>query len=144
METIAVDNELEYELQEMYILSNHWQSDITFVQGEIRFLKNALDKYHVYTENLHLSETIRFNKILDIQEASIPGIKLKVSEFLKVIEPFVSSTKKEIGLAELEKFNFLGTEMASLLEYTRLVKRLVFAFIEEAIKTGRYKEITNA
>jgi len=143
METIKYNGQLDLELQELYIESSHWISDIDFVEDEVRFLKKALHKYHAYTEGLQLYEANNFIKILEQQHTNIPGIKIKVVELLKFIEPFVNDSDKEIGVDLVEKFIALETEIKALTEYLRLVKNLVFSFIEEAVKAGKSIDITD-
>ncbi|MES2810340.1 MAG: hypothetical protein V4619_17025 [Bacteroidota bacterium] len=140
METIIEDTQLDNELQELYIISSHLNSDIEFVRDEIRFLKNALNKYHAYSDNLQTDETARFYKMLDVKDIMLPTLKNAVAAFLKLIRPFITHSKKEIGLEILEKFNELQTEIKHSVEYIKLVKKLVFAFIEDAIRAGRYAE----
>jgi len=141
MEKIAEDAPLDYELQELYIESSHWLSDISFVEDEIRFLKKALNKYLAYTENLQQHETTSFTKILALQHLRVSDAKIKIAEFLKFIEPLILHNKTEIGLDLLEKYASLEMEIRSLSEYVRLVKHLVFSFIEEAIKTGKVPDV---
>lgn len=141
MEIAVEDNSLDCELQELYIESSHWMSDISFVEDEIRFLKKALTRYMVYTENLQLHEASSFTKILALQDLHISEVKIKIAEFLKFIEPLILHSKKEIGLELLEKYASLEMEIRSLSEYVKLVKNLVFSFIEEAIKTGKYPDV---
>ena len=45
MNNELTDLELEYELEELYILSKHWMQDISFVEAELRFFKEIADKY---------------------------------------------------------------------------------------------------
>ena len=45
MKTTLPDLELEFELQELYILSKHWIQDISFFEDEIRFFKTLFDKF---------------------------------------------------------------------------------------------------
>jgi hypothetical protein len=140
METVVKDNQLDYELQELHIISSHWNSDIRFVQDEIRILKNALNKYHTSAQKLPVNESAHFYKILETQNATAFTIKNKISAFLKFVELFIVDPKKEMGLDMLEKFNAVGTEIQSISAYVKLTKGLVFNFIEDAIRSGNYTE----
>jgi hypothetical protein len=44
MTTIA-DNELETELQEMYMQATHWLQDISFLETETHFFRNIITRY---------------------------------------------------------------------------------------------------
>ena len=135
--TVALDPELECELQELYMLSNHWISDIQFVEHEIRFLKNILHKYLVPAlKNDQLIEMETFNKTLTRLNADIPVLKNKILDLLKFIGPYlIDETNTEINLSLLEKFTALETEIKALFENVKQVKRLLFSFIEEIMKS---------
>lgn len=140
METVIKDDQLAYELQELYIISSHWNSDIAFVQDEIKFLNNTLNRYTTYTQNMHTDKTAHFYATLQTQEDNAYVINNKITALLKFIKPFVTGAKKEIGLDVLEQFNALAAEIKSIIECVKLIKSLVFAFIENAIKSGGYHE----
>ncbi|HEY0244065.1 MAG TPA: hypothetical protein VGC01_00755 [Mucilaginibacter sp.] len=142
MEPIIDNTQLDCELQELYMESSHWISDINFVEDEIKFLKKVLNGYLIYADNLQLNEADNFIKVLDLQEKEALGIKTKIHDFLKFIEPLVTNTRDKIGIDLIEKFISLQTEMASLTEYVKLNKNLVFSFIEEAIKMGKYTDVS--
>lgn len=140
MKTVIKDDQLAYELQELYIISSHWNSDIAFVQDEIKFLNNALNRYTTYTKNRHTDRTAHFYTALETQEANAYMVNNKITALLKLIEPFIVDAKREIGLDMLERFNALEAEIKSIAECVKLIKSLVFAFIEDAIKSGEYIE----
>lgn len=137
MATVINDDQLDQELQELFIISNHWNSDVCFIQDEIRFLKNALNKYRPYTKYLQAGEAANFYKILETQTATTVAVKDKISVFTRSIEMFIIDPKKQLGLDMLERFNGLGTEIQSISQYTKLLRKLVLAFIEDIIRSGR-------
>ena len=134
MKTPAIDTQLEYELQELYILSKHWSSDISFVEDELRILKDILNKYLIKMGNLQVKEAKNFEKILGQQDAAILDIKSKISKFLTFMEPLVTGTKMEIGVNLIEKFTGLQTQITSLSEYVKVLKKSLFSFTEEVMR----------
>lgn len=132
--TTVIDPELEYELQELYILSKHWASDISFVEDEVRILKDILNKYLIKMGNLQVKEAKNFEKILEQQDAAILDIKRKISKFLTFMEPLVSGTKEEIGVNLIEKFVKLQAEITSLSEYVKVLKKSLFSFTEAVMR----------
>lgn len=135
--TVALDPELECELQELYILSKHWISDIQFAEDEIRFLKNVHHKYLVpELNNEQLIEIERFNKALAQLDGNIPDLKSKISTLLKFIEPILTDeSNTEINLSLIEKFTSLETEIKTMFESVKLAKKSLFSFIEDVMKT---------
>ena len=137
MKTIVIDQELEYELQELYILSKHWTSDLNFVEDEVRILKDILNKYLTSMERSQLKEARNYDKILAQQDAIIRDLKSKITEFLKFVEPFINDTTKEIGINFIERFTFLGDEIKALSEYVKLLKKSLFSFTENVMRTDK-------
>jgi ferritin-like metal-binding protein YciE len=136
MKTLVQDPELEYELQELYILSNHWMSDIHFAEDEIRFLKNMLNNYLVPNlKNDFLKEIENFNNILEQQNANIFHLKNKIRNLLKFIGPLINESNKQISVDLIEKFTGLETEVKTLFESVKQVKKSLFSFTEDVMKT---------
>jgi hypothetical protein len=138
MKTIIQDGELEFELQELYILSKHWISDIHFIEDELRFLKHVVEKHLAPNlENEQLFEVDDFNEVFVQTEGNIPALKTEVSDFLKFIAPLIKKPDTMIGLNLLEKFTALDTEMKTLFESLKQVKKLLFSLTEDVIKTEK-------
>jgi hypothetical protein len=136
MKTIIQDPELEGELQELYILSNHWISDIHFEEDEIRFLKKIINNYLVPgLKSGQLNEIVDFNKTLTQQDENIANLKNKIAGLLKFIGGLVNDSNAEIRIDLVEKFAALEAEMKTLFESVKQVKKLLFSFTEEVMKT---------
>ena len=137
MKTIAEDSELSVELQELYILSNHWLSDIHFAEDEMKFLKHVVNKYlGTHKGNIVSEEIVIFNKTLEQQEATTLCLKNKILDLLKFIGPFVKGTGEEIGLELVEKFAALEIEVKALFESVKQLKKSLFSFTEEVMRTA--------
>jgi len=135
MKTTKQDPQLETELQELYILSKHWTSDINFAEDEIRILKDVLKKHIIPNDNLQLAEANDFYKMLVLQDTIVADTKRKVSEFLQFIKPFVRGAENEIGINLIEKFSVLNTDIQDLLDSVRQVKKSLYFFTETVMKT---------
>jgi len=135
MKTIIQDSELEDELQELYILSNHWMSDIHFEEDEIRFLKKIINNYLVPgLKSGQLNEIADFNKTLTRQDENIANLKNKIAGLLKFIGGLVNDSNAEIRIDLVEKFAALEAEMKTLFESVKQVKKSLFSFTEEVMK----------
>jgi hypothetical protein len=145
MKTIENDPALTIELQELYLLSKHWSSDIRFAEDEIRFLKKTLRTYTHPGENIKLlSKREAFNKRLAEQDSNICYLKVELTDLLKFIGPFVNESNKDIGINLLEKFIKLETEIKSEIESLKQIKKSLFSFFEEIMKAESDKFPTNA
>ena len=138
MKTIIQDGELEFELQELYILSKHWISDIHFIEDELRFLKHVVETRLVPNlKNEQLFEAEDFNKSFVQIEENIPALKTEISDFLKFVDPLINESNNTIGLNLLEKFTALDSEMKTLFESVIQVKKLLFSFTEDVMKAEK-------
>lgn len=136
MKTTISDPQLEEELQELYILSKHRMSDINFVEDEIRFLRDVIDKYlRPKLKVDELSQIDSFNQSLNQIESNVSSLKNIIADFLKFIEPMIDKPENGIGTDLLEKFGALEIEMQELFESVKQVKKLLFSFAETVMKT---------
>jgi hypothetical protein len=131
MKTILPHLELEFELQELYILSKHWIQDISFIEDEIRFFKTVFDKFpDPAFINEPNSVAWEFKRKIIQQEANIDSLKARIQDYLKFLEPFISDQQKLIDLELIEKFNALGTEIKNLFESVKQTKAELFTYAE--------------
>lgn len=139
MKTIIPDPELEFELQELYILSRHWMQDISFIEDEVRFFKIIFNKYlDPVLVNEHNSIPWNFSQKITLQERNIDNLKLRIPEYLKFLEPFINDQGKMIDLSLIEKFNGLAGEIKGLFESTKQTKNEIFKYAEEVIGSEKH------
>ena len=135
MKTIIKDKQLDDELQELYLESKHWLSDLHFDEDEIRFLRKMINNYLVPAlKNEQLNKIESFSKALARHDANIPRLKNKITELLKLLGTLINETKKEIGMDLIEQFAALETEMKTLFEAVKEVKKRLFVFAEDLMK----------
>lgn len=142
MEVLIDNTQLDCELQELYMISSHWKTDIAFVKDEIRFLKNTLNKYKIGIESVQLTRILQFQKIIENERAKILQAEAEICDFLELMGPIINHEKSEFGLDVLEKFNELETAVKSVTNYILLVKRLVFLFLEKIMNAQKTYQAT--
>ena len=137
MKTTIHDTALDAELQELYILSNHWISDIHFIEDEIRFFKNLTHKHPDATlRDEQLRQIADFDSSLSQFGAGIPDLKIRIVNFLIFIDPLINDSNKEIGFNLIERFITLENEVKTLFDGVKQVKKLLLSFTEEVTKQG--------
>ncbi|MCO5948497.1 hypothetical protein [Mucilaginibacter flavidus] len=131
MNTSTPDSELESELQELYILVRHWQQDIGFMEEELQFFKNVLNKYQPENpgDNVELKTTV-FGSEISKQEKHLTALKTKIPDFLIFLEPFIGDIKKDMDLGFLAKYNQLQTELQQLFTDVKATKVALFSYTE--------------
>ena len=129
MKTLFPDTELEFELQELYILSKHWLHDISFIEDETRFFKNILNKY--------LTKRDEFDQMIMLQEANVASLKESILQYLKFLEPHINDETKAIDITLIEKYTNLQDGIKALFETVKITKSALFTCIEEILETGK-------
>ncbi len=140
METKIEEQQLDDELQELYIISKHWISDITFLQSELSFLKNVLHKYlDDPIDDTQLTKAESFSVILGNHDATITALTISVSKYLKYLEPLINDPKKKMSINMLERFAALGDQISTLSDSVKHLKAELFVFIEQAMQSGQFQ-----
>ena len=135
MKTLAEEQQLDTELQELYLLSKHWISDIDFVEDEIRVFKTILNKYLWFgLDSSLMADAKTFKKTLTQHEVNTGALKNDVLEFLKYIEPVVSDQRKRLGVNMLEVFIDLESRMKKLPETIKREKKQLLLLTEDAMR----------
>ena len=133
MNNELLDLELEYELEELYILSKHWIQDISFVETELRFFKEIADKYSA-ANHQDISTLQRFKQKMVCQEANLAALKDCVPEYLKSLGPYIKDLKKTIPLNLVEQFTALQLNVQEMFDDFKSLRKELFEVAEKIIK----------
>ncbi|TWJ00661.1 hypothetical protein JN11_01917 [Mucilaginibacter frigoritolerans] len=125
------DTGLETELQELYIQVTHWLQDISFLESETLFFRKGIDSY--LPEATPPTDKSRFLLMINGQEKQLEALKIKISEFLTLIEPYISDLKKEMNFRLLEQYNNLQTELQELFADVRSTKKELFRYTKSTL-----------
>jgi hypothetical protein len=135
MNNELTDLELEYELEELYILSKHWMQDISFVEAELRFFKEIADKYSAAdSRENNLSTLQRFKQKMVCQEANLAALKDCVPEYLKSLEPYIKDLEKTIPVNLIEQVTGLQTNVQMMFGEFKSLRKELFEVAEKIIK----------
>ncbi|QEC79567.1 hypothetical protein [Mucilaginibacter ginsenosidivorax] len=138
MNKLTPDTGLEDEIQELYILASHWMKDICFMEDELRFFNNILDKYN--TANLTadmVAKKDEFEQELIKQAKNIDDLKSGIPVFLVFLKPFVGNDKEAMGLQFIEKYSTLAGALSDSMTALKATKNKLFAYAERIIATGK-------
>lgn len=123
------------EYRELYILTEHWQSDLQFYKGDLHFLHHLIDKYFIWLVNKENLDGMR-------------NIASSLSETVKNCDKLLEKTSKHLThLAELidDPFKYdshkfrseheeLENEIAFFIKKFWKIKKDTFAVSEHVIK----------
>ncbi|MBW4891011.1 hypothetical protein KXQ82_14895 [Mucilaginibacter sp. HMF5004] len=138
MNITSTDTQLEYELQDLYIASKHWLSDIAFAEDEAKFFHTVIDKYiKPDIINGHDAKLHHCKMMLYQQQFEVIDLRNNVAAYLAFLTPLISDTSKKIGIELIETHSMLTDRIAALLDAVRLLKAELFALAEDVIDNER-------
>jgi cysteinyl-tRNA synthetase len=123
------------EYQQLYLLTEHWQSDLEFYKNALRFLHYLIDKYFVWFAHKENHD-------------EMANLASRLSEVARVCDSLQEKTSKTLShLAELidEPFKYdfnkcrseheeLENEIVSFIKNFRGIKKESFAISEQVIE----------
>jgi len=135
MTNIVFDGELQTELQEVYMQATHWQQDIAFLENEMFFFKQVINRYHT-TKSVHSRAQEFETKILE-QENRLTALNGRIPEFLAFLKPYIEDTTKGMDLDFLSRYNSLKEELQELFKSARKEKNELLQYVESINKPNK-------
>ncbi len=126
MKTVNKDLELEVELQEVYLTSKQWLSDVKFLEDEGHFLEEQLSANAVASSIAVIS---RCNLADQVRNAQIfhAEIKKEVDGFMHRIEALIVQPDPVLNLRLLEDYIGLQAKVEQALS---MLKGIKYALLE--------------
>ncbi|MFD2873740.1 hypothetical protein ACFS5N_14740 [Mucilaginibacter ximonensis] len=125
MKKINEDPELEFELQEVYLTSKQWLSDLAFLEEETTFLEEQLSA----AGHTPLKASKQQNLAARLQNARQVHqyIRCQLDGFINQLEPLLLQTNPDPNLKLLEDFIALQT---AVLDALAVLKGIKYALVE--------------
>lgn len=116
---------------ELYVLSQHWVSDLEFYRDDLQFLHNLIDKYFMWivkTENIKLVKDLK-KGLMDLNTKS-KDLLAKIGKHVIQLGYLVEDpNKKDAGIIKMEH-EHLEDEIAVFVKLFRENRRDVFKTTE--------------
>ncbi|AVR45978.1 hypothetical protein C7S20_12340 [Christiangramia fulva] len=132
----------ETDWDELYVLTEHWMSDLQFYADDLRFFRHLIDKYFIWIkeqENQREVEKILFS-VIELTDAAQDLLKktAKHRDHIKDIleEPFTYDSQKF-----REEHQKLEDEISDFIKSCRKQRKEVFSVIEHVIDKEGLQEI---
>jgi len=119
MTTKIEDIQLDTELQELYIISKHWISDLEFFIQDIGFLKR------LFIDSFSRPSDEMIRAIKEIEDRTV-GVKNNILSYLRLLQPLIDKSNQTYPLSIIEIHSSLGSEMDALLQSFKSVKQAIF------------------
>ncbi|AOW20689.1 hypothetical protein [Urechidicola croceus] len=127
---------------ELYIISEHWKSDLLFYKDDLRFLFHLINKYIIWItkdENLDKIKEIQKDlfQVTEICESMLTKLSKHLVQLGTVIDK-ESTIDSRVFIVEHEH---LEDEMSSFLKSFRLIKKDTFEITEYLIDNEKLAHI---
>lgn len=123
------------EYQQLYVLTEHWKSDLEFYKDDLRFLHHLIDKYFVwFAHKEHLDEMRNLAARLSESRTKCDGLLEKTSKHLHHLAELIDDPFKYDSHKFRTEHEELENEMASFLKKFREIKKETFAVSEQVIE----------
>lgn len=123
------------EYQELYILTEHWQSDLQFYKDDLQFLYHLIDKYFIWLINKENLDEMR-NLSSSLSETSINCDRLleKTSKHLTHLAELIDDPFKYDSHKFRNEHEELENDIASFIKQFRKIKKNTFAVTEKVLE----------
>ncbi len=135
MTTAIEDNELNAELQELYLVNKQWLSDLEFLDTELEFLTKL-----AASNPVAVVRTEELNNLLDIKN-SYRGLKKDILSYLHELEPLIVEKHKDFNLLLIEKHAQLKDRLAEIFKSCVSAKRRIFECIQSYLSEHNIAEV---
>lgn len=123
------------EYRELYILSEHWQSDLQFYKDDLHFLYHLIDKYFVWLINEdNLGEMRNLSSRLSETSRNCDRLLEKTSKHLTHLSELIDDPFKYDSHKFRSEHEELENEITSFVKKFREIKKETFIDIEPIIE----------
>ena len=132
----------EPEWQKLYVLTEHWQSDLEFYKDDLRFLHHLVDKYFIWitkSENLEMVREIVL-QVTDLQKRCEELIK-KVLDHRHDLTYFENNTEATKWQQALEQHAEMEKEIYTFVKEFRANRKEVFRITEYVIDSEQLTDL---
>jgi len=123
MATVKEDQELEFELQELYLTGKQWLSDIAFLEEELHFLKELMGKFAIpLPGSRQQGKQQDMMEALSLREAAHTELKQQVLIYMNKLEPLIVEPDTRISLQLVEDYMLLKGKVENALLDLKSIK----------------------
>jgi hypothetical protein len=120
MTTKNEENELDTELQELYLVSKQWIADLEFLDSELDFLKKLAG--HQQPDAVRAEE---FAQLKGLSE-TYAVLKCNITDYLRRLEPLITHAAANFGLDLVEEYAQLQRRLEEVLRTCQEIRSAVF------------------
>ena len=128
--------------QQLHTLSEHWQSELSFFNDEIRFLKDLINKYFVWLVSDEKIDTLReLSNGLIRAEKTHDQLSKRLQKHLVHLADLIENAFSHDEQVFREEHVRLEDHISEFAEDFKILKKDIFTSTSKAIETERLKRL---
>lgn len=141
----TAETQLSSELQELYLENKETLSEILFLEDESRFFQKLFDKVLLSPIKEEKFQEIEFvNSSLAELQNRRDQLKTVLTNQQQSIESILKNADMKIELSLVDQNTIITAEIKALLISDKLVKKQLFALVEQGLADQRAGHLLNA
>lgn len=125
--TTIENNELETELQELFLIAKEWISELAFIQCELEVLNKLFKKASFIISKGDFDKLSSLDKIHT-------GLKKRIKSYIQTLESLILNPKQRIDSSLVETQVQLAYELEQILQRLQNFKKNIFKFNKHYVK----------
>lgn len=126
----------ETDWQELYVLTNHWKSDLLFYKDDLKFLHHLIDKYFIWItqkDNLEEVQKVGTGILEDIKECE--SLLKKVDVHLSHLADLIKESLKNNSGEFRDEHQELEDEIMLFVKTVRQNRKELFTITEHVLES---------
>ncbi len=130
--------------EELYVLTEHWKSDLEFYKDDLRFLHRLINKYFIWIteeENLDMVRSLEISLVK--MDRSCKDLLSKIGKHLIQLGKLVENSDDEQSRVFRIEHEHLEDEIADFVKCFRENRKEVFTITEHVIDSEKLQHLLN-
>ena len=127
---------------QMFIVSEHWLTDLKFFNDELNFLRRLVDKYFMWlVDEANIESTQKLARDLSRFETKRTRLSAKLAHHLKRLTNLIENPFSHSAQDSIDEHADLEALMSAFVKDFRRIKRAAFTLTETVIESEKSKHL---
>jgi hypothetical protein len=137
-----IDDPVVQDWKHMFVIAEHWKSDLDFFVDELNFFRKLLDKYlFTLIDEKHIGDTLPLVTSLKQFEKKRIELERKVNAHLTKLTDLVQNPFAQDSQLSMDLHSKLEGSMVDFAKNFRSLKKEVFRLSEDAMESNKAKHL---